>query len=327
MENNYRIKNALPVKLIFNPASGQGSTTAEPPPIRLLAIIQEMQHWNLIPEVFLIEPDCDLEGAVQDALDRGIELFVACGGDGTISPLARLLCGTAANLGVIPQGTQNNIALSLEIPNDIPAAVALLRTGATLKVDMGHVTCGEKTQSFMEICSVGLVSALFPAGDDIQHGNIGRIGDFLNTLVSTPPAEIHLTMSDGQEIENTGYVILVSNMPYLGLNYKLGPQASYKDGLLDVLYFADLDKLDLLGYVLRGTDQDEPQDKRIQHYHVSQIEIVTEPAMQVMVDGLPFGEGDVSIHVQSGVLNMIVPSQVTKVEPEKELPKEQVTDD
>jgi YegS/Rv2252/BmrU family lipid kinase len=322
MEKNYRIKTAMPVKLIFNPGSGKGSNTNEPSPQRLLDIIQEMQHWNLIPEVFLIEPDCDLEGAIQDGLKRGIELFVVCGGDGTISPTARILSRTAGVLGVIPQGTQNNIALSLEIPTEISEAVALLRTGTTIQSDMGLVTCGEKTKSFLEVCSVGLVSALFPSGDDIQHGEIGQIGVFLDTLVSTPPADIHLTMSDGEDIQNKGYVVLVSNMPYLGLHYKLGPQASYKDGLLDVLYFADLNKLDLLGYVLFGTGENQPEDERIQHYHVSEITIKTEPEMPVMIDGDPFGEGNVHIKVQQGVLNIIVPSHVARVKPAEEITKE-----
>ncbi len=317
MENNYRIKTAIPVKLIFNPGSGKGSNSTEPPPQRLLDIVQEMQHWNLIPEVFIIEPDCDLEGSIQDALNRGIELFVVCGGDGTISPTAKILCDTAGVLGIIPQGTQNNIALSLEIPTEISDAIALLRTGATIQSDMGLVTTGETTQPFMEICSVGLVSALFPSGDDIQHGEIGRIGDFLDTLVSTPPAEIHVKMSDGEEVQNTGYVVMVSNMPYLGLHYKLGPQASYKDGLLDVLYFADLNKLDLLGYVLFGPGENQPEDSRIQHYHVSEIKIESQPEMPIMIDGIPFGEGNVSIKVLPGVLNMIVPSHVSRVEPEK----------
>lgn len=317
MENNYRIKTAVPVKLIFNPGSGKGSDNNEPPPQRLLDIVQEMQHWNLLPEVFIIEPDCDLEGSIQDALKRGIELFVVCGGDGTISPTARILNGTKGVLGIIPQGTQNNIALSLEIPTDIPDAIALLRTGTTMQVDMGQVTIGKTTQPFMEVCSVGLVSALFPSGDDIQHGEIGQIGNFIDTLVSTPPADIHLKMSDGQEVQNTGYVVLVSNMPYLGLHYKLGPRASYKDGLLDVLYFADMNKLDLLGYVLFGPGENQPEDSRIQHYHVSEITITTQPAMPVMIDGIPLGEGNVHIQVQPGVLNMIVPSHISKVKPEK----------
>ena len=121
-------------------------------------------------------------------------MFVVCGGDGTISAVARTLAGTRATLGIIPIGTQNNTALSLGIPADIPAAIAILRTGRRIKVDVGMATCGKINTPFLEVCSVGLVSTLFPSADDIQHGNLARVGDFLTTLVGSPPAEIHLLL-------------------------------------------------------------------------------------------------------------------------------------
>ena len=99
---------------------------------------------------------------------------------------------------------------------------------------------------------MGLVSTLFPSADDIQHGNLARVGDFLATLAASPPAEIHLLLDNKQEIHNLGHVVLVSNMPYIGLHYQVGSAASFQDGLLDVLFFADLSKLDLLGYVFQG---------------------------------------------------------------------------
>lgn len=324
MNNNFRINQALPVKLIFNPSAGKAADHLAPP-IRLLTLLQEMQRWNLIPEVFLIEPDCDLEAAVQDALDRDIELFVVCGGDGTISSTARILCGTTATLGIIPQGTQNNIALSLDISCDISESTALLRTGAVIQLDMGQATCCGNSTPFLEVCSVGLVSALFQDGDDIQHGKIEKIGDFLSTFVSTSPAAIHLEMDEGTAVHDTGYVVLVKNMPYIGLNYHLGPQAAYKDGLLDVLYFADLNKLDLLAYILQGVGEVSPQDSPVQHYHIHQLSIKTSPAMPVMIDGLPFGEGNVEIKVHPGKLNVLVPSQIAKVEPKIDHTAEQLT--
>lgn len=35
---------------------------------------------------------------------------------------------------------------------------------------------------------------LFNLGDDIQHGNIGKIGDFLATFITTQPSNIHFTL-------------------------------------------------------------------------------------------------------------------------------------
>ncbi len=289
-------------KLIFNPGSGSAGES----PVQLLDVIREMQEWKLVPEAFLVEPGCDLPAVVQDALGRGIRLFVVCGGDGTISSVARSLAGTHATLGIIPIGTQNNTALSLGIPSEIPAAIAILRNGQRIKVDVGMATCGDITTPFLEVCSVGLISTLFPSADDINHGNLARIGDFLSTLVGSPPAEIHLLLDRKQEIHNLGHMVLVSNMPFIGLHYHLGTSKSHTDGLLDVLFFADLSKMDLIGYVIQGVGEGYPEDSRIQHFHVRRIDIDTHPAMPLMADGSPLGEGLVQIKVWRHALAVMV---------------------
>jgi diacylglycerol kinase family enzyme len=305
-----RIKRA---KLIFNPSAG----AARPSPIQIVDVIHVMQAWKLVPEAFLVEPGCDLSGAVQEALDDGIRMFVVCGGDGTISAVAGMLAGTHATLGIIPIGTQNNTALSLGIPADVPSAVAILRTGQRIKVDVGMATCEKVTTPFLEVCSVGLVSTLFPSVDDIQHGNLARVGDFLTTLAASPPAEIHLFLENKQKIQKLGHVVLVSNMPYIGFHYQVGSAASFQDGLLDVLFFADLSKLELLGYVFQGVGVGNLEDPRIQHFHVRRLEIETYPAMPVMVDGSPIGEGRVKIEVKRHALALMVGQPAPEILPER----------
>ena len=295
-------KRHMRVKLIFNPSAGAARTS----PIKIVDVIHEMQAWKLVPEAYLVEPGCDLPGVVQDALTQGFRMFVVCGGDGTISAVARTLAGTHATLGIIPIGTQNNTALSLNIPNDIPAAIAILRSGRRIKVDVGIATCGKISTPFLEVCSVGLVSTLFPSVDDIQHGNLAQIGSFLTTLASAPPADINLLLDDDREIHDRGHVVLVSNMPYIGFHYQLGTIESFNDGLLDVLFFADLSKLDLLGYILQGVGEGKPEDSRIQHYHVQRVEIETNPAMPVMADGIALGEGTVRIEIKPHALTVMV---------------------
>lgn len=304
-----RISNMrrLKAKLIFNPSAG----AARASPVDIVDVIHEMQTWKLVPEAYLVEPGSDLPKVVQDAIEQGIRMFVVCGGDGTISAIARTLAGTPATLGIIPIGTQNNTALSLGIPEDISAAIAILRTGRRIKVDVGIATCGNKNTPFLEVCSVGLISSLFPSADDIQHGNLSQVGDFLATLTTSPPAEIHLLLDGKQEIHNLGHVLLVSNMPYIGVHYKVGSAASFNDGLLDVLFFADLSKLDLLGYVFQGVGKGKSEDPRIQHFHVRKVAIDTHPAMPVMADGNALGDGHVSIEVRRHALAVMVGEKPT----------------
>ncbi|HSB66964.1 MAG TPA: diacylglycerol kinase family protein [Anaerolineales bacterium] len=300
----YTNKHHMRAKLIFNPGSG----TTDESPVQLMDVIGEMQAWKLVPEAYLVEPDSDLSTEVQNAVEDGIRMFVVCGGDGTIDVVARAMAGTNTTLGIIPTGTQNNVALSLGIPPaDIPAAIAILRNGKRIKVDMGQADFGKAKQSFLEVCSVGLASSLFSSADDIQHGDLTRVGDFLATLVSSAPAEMHLTLDGKREITTRCHAILVSNTPYIGPHFQVGTPDSMDDGLLDVLLFANLSKMDLISYAVQAAiPGGGPEDERIQHYHVHRIDIVTHPAMPVMVDGLVLGEGPLRISMQRHVLAVMV---------------------
>jgi len=308
----------MKAKLIFNASAG----AARGSPIEILDVIHEMQVWKLVPEAFLVEPGCDLSLVIQNALAQGIRMFVVCGGDGTILAVAGALTGTRATLGIIPAGTQNNVALSLGIPSDIPAAIAILRTGRRIKVDMGMAACqrsssegGKIVRPFLLACVAGLGSAIFPSADDIQHGNLARIGDFLAALAASPPAEMRLVLDNKQEIHTQGHMALVSNMPYIGPHFQVSAAAAFSDGLLDVLLFTDLSKLELLGYAAQKVVGGGTEDSRIQHFQARRVDMDTQPTMPVMADGLEMGEGPLHITVQRHALAVMVGEAASEAAP------------
>ncbi len=291
----------LRAKLIFNPLARSAGQS----PQLLLDVVRALQAWSIVPEVYVVEAGGDRDGVVADALARGVRVFVVCGGDGTIDAAAAALAARPhlrATLGVVPLGTRNNVAFSLGIPPDIPEAVALLRAGRRIKVDLGRATCGGQTFHFLEACSVGLISALFPAADDIQHGNLARVGDFLATLVTSPAAEMRLVFDDRVETAALSHAVLVANMPYIGPRYRVSPAAAPDDGLLDVLVFADLSKLDLLGYAVQEVVGGGAADPRIQYRRVRKLAIETEPAMPILADGVALGAGPLRIEVRPRAL-------------------------
>ena len=63
----------------------------------------------------------------QDAANRGVEVVVAFGGDGTLNEVATGIAGTETALGVLPGGSTNVFARTLGLPNDPVGAVKLLR--------------------------------------------------------------------------------------------------------------------------------------------------------------------------------------------------------
>lgn len=304
------------LKLIFNPFSGAPGQS----PAQLMEIIKGVQAAGLTPEVYLVDPAENLPQMVEEALQRGFRTFVVCGGDGTVDTVGGALAGSNATLGIIPTGTQNNVALSLGIPlANIPEAVALLTQGERIKVDLGVAACGTLKRYFLEACSIGLLSALFPAADDIQHGNLVRIGDLLSTLVSFPLAELRLTLDHREEIVTQGHMVLVGNMPFIGPHFRVDQASQMDDGLLEILIFANLTKLDLIGSAVQIAGSGATgglQDARVQRYHVRSALIETNPPMPVLVDGFPLGEGPLSISVERHALRVIAGKRLEPPAPE-----------
>lgn len=287
-------------KLIYNPMSG--STIAAS--MRLMNVISELQELRIRPEVYLVQRESDLKAVVRDALRRRFELIIVCGGDGTVDSVAAALAGKRMRLGILPAGTQNNVALSLGIPADLHQAAALLRSGRQISVDLGVATCQGKRRYFLEACSVGLLSALFPAADDIQHGNLARIGDLLATLVASQAAKIRLRIDNEELVDTQGHVVLAANMPYLGPHFPVTSEHAFNDGFLDVLVFANLSKLELLGNAVQ-TASGGAEDARIRRFRAHSVTIESHPAMPVMVDGYSMGEGRVHLRMHRNALTII----------------------
>ncbi len=60
-------------------------------------------------------------GQTRSALAAGADVVLACGGDGTVRHLARVLAGSGTPLGMVPTGTANLLARNLAIVLDAPA--------------------------------------------------------------------------------------------------------------------------------------------------------------------------------------------------------------
>lgn len=296
-------KKPLPVKLIFNPDAGR----AEESPKQLLEILTEMQKNALVAEVHMPKTTQGIKAVIRRALNDGTRLIVAAGGDGTIDPVAAALVGHPLKLGIIPVGTRNNLALNLGIPSEVPQAVALLRSGQAVKIDLGKAKTKVSERHFLELVTLGLLSDIYFVTDDIQHGDLSKVGEFVSTIVASTPFEAKITLDKGRKVKATAFIILVANMAYIGANMQIDPSVSYQDGKLDVFVFTELSKINLVSYALRSL-AGNLQDESVKHYRAKQIRIDTKPRVAMIADGFQLTEGKLSVTIQPRALTVIAGS-------------------
>ncbi|HEY2173861.1 MAG TPA: diacylglycerol kinase family protein, partial [Mycobacteriales bacterium] len=73
--------------------------------------------------------------ATRELLASGVEAVVGLGGDGLAHLLLQIVAETSVPLGLIPAGTGNDLAVSLQIPSDPLAAVRVVLAGHTRPID------------------------------------------------------------------------------------------------------------------------------------------------------------------------------------------------
>jgi diacylglycerol kinase (ATP) len=109
---------------------------------------------------------------VERALEEGAELVFVWGGDGMVQRSLDVLAGSNAALAIVPAGTANLFATSLEIPQDIAQAVAIGLHGGRRRLDVGRFN-GER---FGALAGVGFDAAMIrDAGDGGLKERLGRI--------------------------------------------------------------------------------------------------------------------------------------------------------
>jgi diacylglycerol kinase (ATP) len=166
------------VALIYNPASGQGSSR------RRLAIEQAVAvlHDAGIETETIETVAAGSAGKIAvDAVRRGCDTIIACGGDGTVHEVLQSLVGTDTALGVIPLGTANALAANLGLQTSPVKAMRRLLAAQPVRVPVGRISfqdgSGEKRARYFTVAAGVGADALFLSR--LDAGLKRRFGYFL----------------------------------------------------------------------------------------------------------------------------------------------------
>jgi len=123
-------------KLIVNPGAGKSTAFNK----NLQTVVECLKKNGVKADVALAKPKEEATAIAEKAVKEGYKLVIAMGGDGTLEAVIRGMVGSKAKtrLGIIPFGTENNIAKSLGIPEKLEDACALIGTNSVRKLDVGQ---------------------------------------------------------------------------------------------------------------------------------------------------------------------------------------------
>jgi len=295
--------------LILNPTSGVSTVTEKHMSSEETekVILTALKSYGIEPELYHTTPEDTGQGLAARAAAEHAELVIAAGGDGTIHAVANGLIGTQSTLGIIPMGTMNNLAHSLNIPDTIPAACVAIATGETRTIDVGKIN----GQVFLEVAGIGLEAALFPAAEEIKspgllstlHGAISG----LRTLLNFKPVKLRIMFDERQRHPYNAIQVTICNAPYYGAHLEVVPNVLMDDGLLDVVIYRNFSKLEYMRHAISISQGKRPFQPKITHRRVTALRINTDQPVELQADGVPQGTTPAEVTVLPGVLRVRVP--------------------
>ena len=237
----------------------------------------------------------------REAAVNGAFAVVAIGGDGSVNDVAAGLAGSDTALAIIPKGSGNGMARTLGIPMDMAKAIAIINRGKTIQIDLGYA----HDRLFVSNAGVG-----FDARVAGEFAASNRRGLFVYSWLTTKllwlyRSPVYTITVDGKTVTEKAFLINVANGQQFGYNFKIAPDASWTDGLLDVVVIKRFPKL--LGGLLvwravRGTIL---KSRYVSHYRGKDITI-HHPELKLM-------QTDGDVHPCGDTVRFLVQEQIQKV--------------
>lgn len=163
---------------------------------------------------------------------KSIDMVIVGGGDGTINSIVNILVNYHLPLGILPLGTANDLARTLNIPSAIADACKVIAQGYSKAIDLGKVN----DIYFLNVASLGLsveITQQLTKGAKSRWGILAYGLTALKVLSQTRPFHANIQIN-GQSHYVKTLQIAVGNGRYYGGGMMIADDALIDDQRLDV---------------------------------------------------------------------------------------------
>jgi YegS/Rv2252/BmrU family lipid kinase len=263
----------------------------------------------------------ELDGVLQRAGSRRI---VVAGGDGSLHAVMSVLhrrnqLGSAV-VGLLPLGTGNDFARTLEIPLEIEEAARIVVEGEVRAMDLIVDEVGVVVVNNVHAGAGAEASKRGGAWKErlgsigIGKLNLGKIGYPIGALQSAfQPGELHLRVEvDGQvvnDLDRPVLMVAVGNGAHIGGGTEVTPLADPEDGQVDVMVSRATKPLAKLAYTLKMAREGSHLERPDVDYYRGHTVSLSGEEFWCSADGEIYGpERQRTWHVEPAAYRMVLPA-------------------
>jgi len=298
------------VGLLVNGASRRGAQAYEP-------VRRALASRGRTPVFAELVKDPTQLRTVAERAVAGCRLLLVGGGDGTLSAVAGLIAALPAErrpvLGVLPLGTANDFARTLDLPADLDGAVAAVFTGKVVDIDLGWAD----TRPFLNVASLGLsVASTAMLGPRLKRV-LGPVAYPVSALLAYHrhvafDVRLEFPEGDAEALELDDLLqVAVGNGRYYGGGQTIAPDAGIDDHALDV-YAIRMGRLrDHVSVARLLKDGTLIDHEDVRHLVTRTMRVITPEPTPVNLDGEVAARTPVTFAVQRNAIEVVVPAHVT----------------
>lgn len=243
-------------RIIYNPTAGREIFRKN-----IAEVLEKLEIAGYEASCHATTAEGDATDAARIAVERGFDLIIAAGGDGTLN---EVIAGVSASeerpkIGLIPMGTTNDFARALQIPRGIDEALEIIIKGDTIPVDVGVMN----DRHFINIAGGGRLTELTYDVPSRLKSVLGQMAYYLKGIEMLPsihssPIRIEY---DGEVFDEEAMLFLVGLTNSVGGFEKLAPDSSLNDGKFTLLILKKCNIAEFIRVVslaIRGEHLDDP---------------------------------------------------------------------
>ncbi len=243
----------------------------------------------------------------------GYRSLILGGGDGTVSSVVDFMADRDVTLGLLPLGTANDFARTLEIPFDVAGACETIARGKVVDVDLG--LAGENY--YVNVASVGLsvgVSRTLSPWMKRRAGSLAYPVAAVKAFMGHEPFSARLVFPDGdhEPVEYDRLLqVAVGNGRFYGGGMVVAPGSGIDDRNLDVYVIEMGRHRDLLGVARYLKSGDFIRNEAVGQYRTPHVRLETDPELPINIDGEVVATTPHEFSVAHNALKVLVPRRST----------------
>lgn len=292
------------ILFIINPISGTVSKAGIPE-----AVDKYLDKTKFSYEIVKTEYAGHAAELSSKAAKDGYDVVVAIGGDGTVNEVARGIVHTNTALAIIPCGSGNGLARHLMIPLNVKKSIEIINACEVHDLDY----CVINDHDFFCTCGMGFDAFIsFKFAEAGKRGPITYVQQILEKGLSYKPETYEVEDDEGIH-HYKAFLITCANASQYGNNAYIAPQASMRDGLMDVVVMEPFDILEAPQIAIDMFGKTLDKSSRIKTFRTKHLKIHRAKEGPIHYDGEPVMTGaDIDVHVEPKGIKVVVNGEADK---------------